>query len=300
MLDGKALVVRYDAATSTNIIQIPARPIGRGFSLTLAAADADFDVLRNIAQARRMKGVTGRDFAPQSPRALLRSALTDDLSGAQHDEVLAVVGVGIVAQNQSPILARGDVRDVVYAPPGVLDEAPQIQTLARSSATFEVGGRALRLPNLFGDDIAPAATVTVSGVEDGYGFKGATDQIPSGYPGNRAAEWSSGQKAGATIRLTWPTPQTINCVALYDRPNLNDNATKSQLTFSDGTQIEVGALPNDGETPAEVRFAPKTVSWVEWKALEVSPNTENIGLGRIRGFWRALRQWARGALEAGN
>ena len=96
--------------------------------------------------------------------------------------------------------------------------------------------------------------------------------------------WSSGQKVGATIRLTWPTPQTINRIALYDRPNENENALKSQLTFSDGTTIEVGPLPNDGKTPAEVRFAPKTVSWVEWKSLQISDATENIGLGEFAVF----------------
>ena len=283
-LNGENLTVRYDAATATNTIQIPARSIGGNFSVMVNVADADFDALRNIAQARRMKGVTGRDFAPQNPRDLLQRALSGELSGAQSDEALAVVGVGVISKNQSPIFASGDVRDVVFAPPGVLDETPQIETLSRSSATFAVGGRALRLPNLFGGNIARKATVTVSGVEDNYGFAGATDEIPSGYPDNRAAEWSSGQKAGATIRLTWKTPQTINRIALYDRPNPNDNALRSQLTFSDGTTIEVGALPNDGKTPADVRFATKAVTWVEWKALAVSEPTENIGLAEFAAF----------------
>ena len=281
MIDGVNLAVRYDAATATNTITVPPRAIRQNFSIFVTAADADFDKLRDIAQARRMKGVTGRDFAPQSPRDLLQSALKGELSSAQRDEALAVVGVGIVAKNQSPIFAKGDVRDVTYVPPGVLDEAPRIETVSRSSATFEVGGQKLRLPDLFGGDIAPNATVTVSGVEQGYGFAGATDKIPGGYPGDRNNEWSSGQKAGATIRLTWKTPQTINRVQLYDRPNENDNALKSQLTWSDGTTIEVGPLPNNGETPAELRFAPKTVTWVEWKALEVSGATENIGLGEF-------------------
>ena len=284
MLDGKPLEVRYDAATATNTIQIPVRSIGSGFSLTLDAPDADFDAIRNIAQARRMKGVTGADFAPQSPRDLLQSALKGELTDAERNEALAVVGVGVVAQNQSPILARGDVRDVVYAPPGVLDGAPQIETVLRSNVTLQVGGQKLRLPDLFGGDIAPKATVTVSGVEDNYGFAGATDKAPGGYPNNRDNEWSSGQKVGATIRLTWKTPQTIDRIQLFDRPNENDNATSSTLTFSDGSTIEVGALPNDGMTPAEARFAPKTVSWVEWKATGVSDATENVGLGEFAVF----------------
>ena len=283
-LDGKALPVRYDAATATNTIVVPARPIGSGFSLTLDAADADFDALRNVAQARRMSGALGRDFAPQKPRDLLQSALKEVSSGEQRDAALAVVGVGIISKNQSPIYAKGDVRDVVYAPPGILDEAPQVETVSRSTATFEVGGNTLLWPDPVFGDIAPSATATVSGNEGGYSSKGAIDRIPGGYPDNRDNEWSSGQKVGATMRLTWQTPQKIDRVALFDRPNDNDNATKSLLTFSDGTTIEVGPLPNDGKTPAEVKFPAKTVTWVEWKALAVSDNTENIGLGEFAVF----------------
>ena len=284
MLDGKALSVKYDAATATNTIQIPARSINQNFSLTVQVADADFDALRNIAQARRMKGVTGRDFDPQSPRDLLQNALKDVTSGEQRDAALAVVGVGIVSKNQSPIFAKGDVRDVVYAPTGVLDEAPRVETVSRSTATFEVGGKYLLWPDPVFGDIAPGATVRVSGSEGGYRAQGAIDKIPGGYPDNRDNEWSSGQKVGATIRLTWQTPQKIDRIALFDRPNDNDNATRSQLTFSDGTTIEVGPLPNDGKTPAEVRFPAKTVTWVEWKALAVSDNTLNIGLGEFAVF----------------
>ena len=283
-LDGKALTILYDAATATNIIAIPPRAIGQNFSLSVAVSDADTDVLRNRAQARRMTGAMGRDFAPQAPRDLLRNALKNVTSSEERDAALAVVGVGIVAKNQSPIFAKGDVRDVVYAPPGILDEVPKIETLSRSSARFEIGGDTLLWPDPVFGDIAPDATATVSGVENGYGFRGATDKIPGGYPENRDNEWSSGQKVGATIRLTWKTPQKIDRIALFDRPNANDHALKSQLTFSDGTTLEVGALPNDGKTPAETRFAPKTVTWVEWKALEISAQTENIGLGEFAVF----------------
>ncbi len=283
-LDGKTLAVRYDAATATSTITVPSRAINQNFSIFVEAADADFDALRNVAQARRMSGVTGRDFAPQSPRDLLRSALKEIASNTQRDAVLAVVGVGVVSKNQSPIYARGDVRDVVYAPPGVLDDAPKVETVSRSTATFEVGGSTLMVPDPVFGDIAPQATATVSGNEGGYGPQGAIDKIPGGYPDNRANEWSSGQKEGATMRLTWKTPQRIDRIALFDRPNENDNATKSLLTFSDGTQIEVGPLPNDGKTPADVRFPAKTVEWVEWKALAVSDNTLNIGLGEFAVF----------------
>lgn len=234
-----------------------------------------------------MKGVTGRTFAPQNPRVLIQNVFAGDaseLSDSQRTEALAVVGVGMVTQNQSPAFARGEVRDVFFAPPGIVDDEAQVETVSRSTATFKIGGKKLLLPDLLGGDIAPLAAITVSGVEDGYGFQGATDKNLSGYPADRNAEWSSGQKEGATLRLTWKTPQKIDGIALYDRTNLNDNATRSELRFSDGTSLEIGALPNDGQTPGDARFSAKVVEWVEWKALNVSKETEHIGLSEIAVF----------------
>ncbi len=284
-LAGKALPIGYDAATATNTIMVPSRSINSGFTVALEVADADFDALRNVAQARRMKGVTGRDFAPQAPRQLAQAALAGEITTAQRDEALAVVGVGIVTKNQSPVFAPGDIRDAVFAPEGVTDDAAHVETVSHSKASFQIGGKTVRLPELFGpDDIAPDATVTVSGVEDGYGFAGATDRNLGGYPGERGLEWSASTKEGATIRLTWKTPQRIDHIALYDRPNVNDNVLRSQLTFSDGTTLEVGPLPNDGDTSTDARFPAKTVDWVEWKALSMSPLSEHAGLSEIAVF----------------
>ena len=283
-LGGKPLALAYDEATATNTITVPARPTNKAFTVALDVADADFDALRNSAAARRMKGVTGEDFAPQSPRELAQKALAASLTTTQRNEALAVLGLGIVAHNQSPVLAPGTVNDVVYAPPGIADES-RIETTTRAKATFQIAGQTVRFPELLGpDDIAPDATVTVSGVEGGYGFAGATDKVLDGYPGDGRAEWSSGQKAGATIRLTWKTPQKINRLSLFDRPNLNDNVTSSQVTFSDGTTLTLGALPNDGITPYELNFPEKTVEWIEWKALALTPQSENAGLSEIAVF----------------
>ena len=286
MLDGKPVPFTFDPKTATNIIYVPSRSIEREFTVVVEVADADSDALRNVALARRMKGVTGRDFAPQNPRELIRAALANPLSTEETDEALAVVGVGVVAKSQSPTFARGEVRDVFFAPPGVVDnDQTQVETVSRSRASFQIGGKRVQLPEELGsDDIAPFATVTVSGIEDGYGKNGATDKVISGYPDDRGAEWSSNTKEGATIRLTWNAPQKIDRIALYDRPNGNDNITRSLLTFSDGTTLEVGTLPNEGNTPYEVRFPAKTIEWVEWKAVAVSPETEHAGLSEIAVF----------------
>lgn len=283
---GVALRTAYDSGTRTNIITLPARAIGQATRLRISVADADFETLRRKAQARRMKSLTGRDFAPQSARSLLKSALASNLTGDEQREALAIVGVGVVRKNHSPTFAPGDLRDVVYAPEGVLDDAPEVTTLVQRHATLKFDGRTVRLPGalLGSDDIARSARVTVSGTERDYRPAGAIDGVVSGYPEDRSAEWSSGAREGATIRLTWDTPQTVDRVALYDRINLDDNITSGLLTWSDGTTTPIGALPDDGLSPFEARFAPRTVRWVEFKVLSVRPSTVNCGLAEFAVF----------------
>ncbi|RYG75552.1 DUF5110 domain-containing protein [bacterium] len=285
-VDGQAVPVTYDAATSTNTILVSARPIGKAAVIKVTAADADFTALANKAQAMRMTALTGRNFAPQSSRDLLKNALAGDVTSEQYPEALAVVGVGMVRKNLSPTFINGEVRDIFYAPEGVLDGVPAVNTTSRSRAQIRFNGRSLSLPNAImgNDNIAPAAKVTLSGVESGYGEGGATDLNISGYPDDRRAEWASGQREGSTIRLTWDTAQSINRVALFDRINLTDQILGGTLTFSDGSTITIGELPNDGSIPADIKFAPKTVTWVEFKVTAVAGPSEGVGLAEIAVF----------------
>lgn len=58
----------------------------------------------------------------------------------------------------------------------------------------------------------------------------ATDGVIDGYPGNYSAEWATdSQGAGAWWKLSWPNQIVLNQVILYDRPNLNDQASLSQF-----------------------------------------------------------------------
>ena len=80
-------------------------------------------------------------------------------------------------------------------------------------------------------------------------------------------EWASrGEVEGAWIKLTWPSQVEVWEVVLYDRPNLRDNIGAGVLIFSDGTQINVGPLPNDG-APFRVEFDPRTVTWIQFKIV---------------------------------
>ncbi|RYG71281.1 DUF5110 domain-containing protein, partial [bacterium] len=284
--EGKAVAVIYDAATSTNVIDIPARPINKATVVKVTVADADFQALANKAQAMRMTALTGRTFAPQAPRDLLKSAMTSGLTSDQTTEALAVVGVGMIRKNLSPTFTKGEIRDIFYAPEGILDEVPAVTTTSQSRAQIRFDGQSINLPNaiLGSDNIAPTAKVTLGSIQDGYGEGGVNDLNVSGYPINGRQEWSSGKNEGSTVRLSWDTAQSINRVALFDRINLTDHIRAGVLTFSDGSTIAVGELPNDGSTPADIRFAPKTVNWVEFKVTAVSEISESVGLAEIAVF----------------
>jgi hypothetical protein len=88
------------------------------------------------------------------------------------------------------------------------------------------------------------------------------------------------------IKLTWPKPVEARRVLLYDRPNPNDQVLAGTLTFSDGSKEQVGELPNDGRSPAEVTFAPKHFTWMRFDVTKCSPSTKNAGLAELGVFDR--------------
>ncbi len=86
--------------------------------------------------------------------------------------------------------------------------------------------------------------------------------------------------------MTWPEPVKIKRVLLYDRPNLDDQVLDGRLTFSDGTSIDAGPLPNDGKTPLDITFPERQVTWVKFEVTQEGPQTQNIGLSEIAVFDR--------------
>jgi trimeric autotransporter adhesin len=139
----------------------------------------------------------------------------------------------------------------------------------------------LRVAPYVPPNLATSATVTVSSenvTTQQQGIK-AIDGIVDGAPGDSTKEWATlGQLAGAWLQLTWDLPVTTSQVVLYDRPNLTENVTSATLSFSDGSTVPVGALPNDG-SPLTVTFSPKTTT-----SMQFTVNTavgQNIGLAEI-------------------
>ena len=109
----------------------------------------------------------------------------------------------------------------------------------------------------------------------------AIDGVADGYPGDYTAEWATiGGMADSTLTLTWPSPQEIGSVVLYDRPNTDDNITGGSLAFDDGSAVMVPALPESGE-PLTLEFVPRSTGSLLFTVGSVSPSTYNIGLSEI-------------------
>jgi hypothetical protein len=143
-------------------------------------------------------------------------------------------------------------------------------------------------PNYLASDgnLAPKAKVQVSSTYDGYRAEGATDTVPEGYPGDISCEWASrGERAGAWIRLDWDAPRKVARVLLVDRPNNLDQVTAARIEFSDGTSCDVRTpLPDDGSRAVEVRFEPKTITWMKVLVSGVKPDSPNIGFAEVAAF----------------
>ncbi|MBI1890511.1 MAG: DUF3472 domain-containing protein [Burkholderiales bacterium] len=114
---------------------------------------------------------------------------------------------------------------------------------------------------------AVSSTVTVSSESantDQYGVK-AVDGAVLGYPGDYSKEWvTNGEGVGAWIKLQWPAATTVKQVILYDRPNTNDQVLAGTLSFSDGSSVAVGALPNDG-SGLKVAFTARSITWIKFR-----------------------------------
>jgi hypothetical protein len=135
------------------------------------------------------------------------------------------------------------------------------------------------------ENIAPRARLTVSSVHPDYAAAGAVDGVVGGFPGDLHREWASqGEHDTAMIRLTWQTPQRIDRIWLFDRPNNLDQITSGLLVFSDGTTLKTGPLPDDAKRGLEVRFPAKTVNWVAFLVTGAKAGSPNIGLAELAVF----------------
>ena len=136
------------------------------------------------------------------------------------------------------------------------------------------------------DNIAPLAKVTVSTImSDLYPGLQVTDGL-IGIPDQ--GEWACeaqtvfwGYIRYPWIQLDWNTSKSINKVILYDRPSLAEHTAGGRLIFSDGSRVNVTAIPNDG-TAKVVNFSARKVDWVRFEVMD--GDGRNLGLSEIEVF----------------
>ena len=153
------------------------------------------------------------------------------------------------------------------------------QELEANQKTWSENNRLTSKSNL-----ALVAKAVVSSLESGYQSGGVNDGIVAGFPDSKGNEWSSnGQKTGAWVRLEWDNEITTSKIWLFDRPTTNEHVLSGGITFSDGSIISVGELPNAGYSGKQITFPAKNIKWLEFTVLGVG-RASNIGLAEIAVF----------------
>jgi len=131
-------------------------------------------------------------------------------------------------------------------------------------------------------NIALLAKASASSAANGQGPDKAIDNKIDGYPGDAYAEWASaGTKVGTTFTLTWSSMYTVDTIVLYDRPNSNDQIWASTVDFSDGTEIRLSALFNDGSATV-FSFDPVNTTSLLLTVTAVSPTSASVGLAEFQ------------------
>ena len=130
------------------------------------------------------------------------------------------------------------------------------------------------------DNIAVYAKVTVSSeLNEKYAANNVIDGLIS-IP--EIGEWASDATQNfwgginyPWIQLNWEQPQLVDKIIFYDRVDVESHMAGGTLKFSDGTELSVNLIKNDGSASV-VTFDPKEVKWVRFIATD--------GFGKNLGF----------------
>lgn len=308
-INGQPAKAGYDDKLGVSRIVVPATDIRKPVVIEATAPEIDAAKFAAVAQARRAKGIVGEAADSKSLDGLLKS---DQIDATAKTALLALAGVGLVPYHESPTFFGEKAQVAFVASPGLVDgnvvkrtvednasgkyaeksdqleigKAPVILDAGRyGRVEFRVGGREYGVATAglpMTGNLATTARISASSTEGGYSPEAAVDGIVDGYPGSPAQEWAADrQTAGARLELRWDKPQKVSRLLLFDRPNGVDQVTGAQIYFSDGSTIDVKALPNDGKEPAEIKFSPREVTSLVFEVTKVKPGTENAGLAEI-------------------
>ncbi|WP_411031235.1 GH92 family glycosyl hydrolase [Spongiimicrobium sp. 3-5] len=153
-------------------------------------------------------------------------------------------------------------------------------------------------------NIAPEAKVSASTAETGFSANNVVDGI---IRISNLGEWASvgskrawGETRLPWVQLDWDVSQAINKIVLYDRPTENEHTAGGKLLFSDGTEITVTTIPNNGD-PKVVSFPARNVKWVRFVVTD--GDGFNLGLSEVEVFpapdgHRDLVSWVNPFIES--
>ncbi|KAL4951407.1 putative deacetylase LmbE-like domain-containing protein [Aspergillus filifer] len=115
----------------------------------------------------------------------------------------------------------------------------------------------------------------------------AIDGSTGGFPAAHTHEWATeGGKVGSWLSLSWDGPQIISQVALFDRPNLDDQVLTAALKFDNGNAVEVGDLSNYGLRRL-VDIGDRMAQNLTVRITAVSASTIDVGLSEVQVFGRS-------------
>jgi predicted alpha-1,2-mannosidase len=165
-----------------------------------------------------------------------------------------------------------------------MNMAPEKTVLAAVLFFFLLSGKNSLLAGP--GNIAPKAKASASAeLNSNYAAANAIDGV-IGISG--AGEWASDSRENLRgkinypwFQLSWDESQYIDKVVLYDRANLDSHLAGGTLQFSDGSEISVNLIPNDGSA-STVEFSARNVEWVRFVVTDGTGDF--LGLSEIEVF----------------
>lgn len=125
-------------------------------------------------------------------------------------------------------------------------------------------------------NIAPGASITVSGTSDEQDFGGENVSDGIFLVGN-IGEWRSGGEPNPWLKLTWDESAVVDQVNLYDLVGASAQILEGEIAFSDGSTISTGTLPSDGSLK-RLDFSPREINSLQ---LTINDGTGVTGLAEI-------------------
>jgi uncharacterized repeat protein (TIGR02543 family) len=238
------------------------------------------------ATALSSSGAPGGPFTPSSAVYTLQnsgnSAITWSASNAQTWVTLSQNGGSLTPGATATVTVSINANAATLAAGSYSDTVSFTNVTNGSGNTTR--GVTLTVTTVQSTNIAPLATVTAStqNTTTGQTAVKAVDGVIDGYPGDYTKEWATtGQRVGAFLNLAWSAPYSVSQLVLYDRPNTNDQITSATIAFSDGSNITVGPLNNNG-TATTYAFPARVITGLRMTVTGVSASTNNVGLSEIQ------------------